>query len=127
MLELAGYLACGLMIGAASLIGRRLTLSQVGLNLSLGLIGMLLVSLVPHLGAPEDAVRAALSANAIGAIAFFFALLAGMLHLGVQILAPEAPDTLRPRLIRWSEGTMMLGAALLVVGLATAKLTLATT
>lgn len=116
-----------MVIGTASLIGKRLTLSQVGLNLSLGLIGMLLVSLVPHLGAPEDAVRAALNANARGALAFFSPCWPGILHLGVQILAPEAPDALRPRLMRWSKGTMMLGAALLVVGLATARLTLATT
>lgn len=82
MLELTSYLVCGLLIGAASLIGKRLTWQQVSFNLSLGLIGMLVVSLAPHLSAPETAVRAALNSNAVAALAFFLALLAGMVHLG---------------------------------------------
>lgn len=124
MLELTGYLVCGLLIGAASLIGKRLTWQQVSFNLSLGLIGMLIVSLAPHLSAPETAVRAALNSNAVATLAFFLALLAGMVHLGTQILTAEAPEDVRPRLMRWSDGAVSLGAALLVVGLASAKLAL---
>jgi len=124
MLELTGYLVCGLLIGAASLIGKRLTWQHVSFNLSLGLIGVLVVSLAPHLSAPETVVRAALNSNAVAALAFFLALLAGMVHLGVQVLTAEAPVEERPRLLRWGDRAVSIGAALLVVGLASAKLAL---
>lgn len=124
MLELTGYLVCGLLIGAASLIGKRLTWEQALFNLSVGLIGALLVALAPHLSEPEDHVRAALNRNAITTLAFFLTMLAGLTYLGTQILAAEAPEELRPHLMRWSDGAITVGAALLAVGLASAKLSL---
>lgn len=125
MLELFGYLACGCMLGVASRLGGKLPLQSVVLNIGLGMIGVLLMALIPRLGAPEDEVRAALLGNSAVVLSFFFAFVSALGYGAIQILAPMTPDDLLPRLQRWADHAMVVAGTLTILGLASANLTLA--
>lgn len=125
MLELLGYLACGLIVGAASVLSGRMRAPQAAMAVGLGLIGLLAASLAPHLSAPHDEVRAAIAAKGGISLWFFLAFLAAFVYGGLQVLAPAAPEELAPRLRRWENVALACGGATLILALATAKLTLA--
>lgn len=124
MLELFGYLACGCLLGVTSLLGGRLSLQAVALNIGLGMIGVLLMALIPHLGAPEDEVRAVLLGNPAVMLSFYFAFVSTLGYGAVQMLAPMTPDDLLPRLQRWADHALVSAGALTILGLASATLTL---
>lgn len=124
MLELFGYLACGCLLGVASLSGGKLPLQSVVLNIGFGMIGVLLIALIPRLGAPEDEVRAALLGNPAVVLSFFFAFVSALGYGTVQMLASMTPDDLLPQLQRWADHAMVLAGALTILGLASATLTL---
>jgi drug/metabolite transporter (DMT)-like permease len=125
MLEVVGYIACGLIIGVAAVVSGRMRTQQAMVTVGVGLIGTLLLSITPYLGEPQDKVRAALGSQGFVTLGFFLALLAALCYGCLQILAPGAPDHLVGRLRRWENATIAFGALMLIVALAATRLTLA--
>lgn len=125
MLELFGYLICGLIIGSASVVSGRMRAQQATLTVGAGLVGALIFSLTPHLGAPHNEVRAAIAAHGLITLWFFLAFLAALVYGCLQILATAAPEELAPGLRRWENAAVTFGGAMLILGLAATKLTLA--
>ncbi|NTU80253.1 MAG: hypothetical protein HGA45_12910 [Chloroflexales bacterium] len=124
MRELFGYLACGCLLGVASRLGGKLPLQAVVLNIGFGMIGVLLMALIPRLGAPEDEVRAALLGNPAAVLSFYFAFLSALGYGAIQMLAPMTPEDLLPRLQRWADRALAVAGALTILGLSSATLTL---
>lgn len=125
MLEVLGYIICGLIIGAAAVVSGRMRVQQAAVTVGLGLVGVLILSITPHLSEPQDQVRAALAAQGTASFGFFLALLAALFYGCLQILAPNTPDQLTARFRRWENVTVAFGAVMLVVALAATKVTLA--
>lgn len=125
MLEVLGYIACGLIIGVAAVASGRMRAQQAMVTVGIGLVGVLLLSIAPYLGEPQDQVRAALGSQGLVVFGFFLALLAALCYGCLQILAPNAPDHLVGRFRRLENATIAFGALMLIVALAATKVILA--
>lgn len=125
MLELVGYLICGMIVGSASVLSGRMQLKQAAVMVAAGLVGILIVSLAPHLSAPQDEVRAAIAHQGTITLWFFLALLSACIYGAMQIIGSDLPDELTFAVRRLENAAIACGAVTLILGLAITKLALA--
>lgn len=118
MFVVIGYMLAGALVGAVlsrvvHVYGRQNRL----LFAAIGMVVSLLMALLAQMNESADLLRAAFQSNKMIAASFFFAVCCAFAYQGLQLFAPDCPESLARRLSRLADFTGAMATGLVIVAL----------